>query len=88
MSWAIRRGRLACSWINADAPPARCRLTRGTTNWKSKCDTLASEESGLSGLQVSLQELSEADHEAKVGAQALHRGQLLFACQSCDEHAS
>jgi len=43
------------------------RLTRGTTTWRSKCDSLASEQAALDGLQASLQELSEQDHEAKVG---------------------
>jgi len=42
------------------------RLTRGTTTWRSKCETLGSEQSSLEGLQASLQELSEQDHEAKV----------------------
>ncbi|KAF5843268.1 hypothetical protein DUNSADRAFT_70 [Dunaliella salina] len=63
-------------------------LTRGTTTWRSKCDTLASEQATLEGLQTALQELSDQDHDAKVARSVEARTEAQAALEAAEGSVS
>ena len=48
--------------------PLFTRVTKDTTNWKNKKESLDTEQSGLKALHASLKELLDQDLDARVGA--------------------
>lgn len=69
-------GLLACS----------IRLTKDTTNWKNKKDSLASEISALQQLQSALSDVNEAGLAAYVASATAARDEAAAALQAA-EHA-